>query len=187
MLALLLPSPCRPLLGPEAPSVAHAAAPRPPRHALAWWRLGAGLLLAGGVLAALSGCALRPPQSAQETQIDSVMPGAMVGAGIVGKPFCLHLRYRNHFWPAYSDAQAEAWISEGSCASKGPARPVSALRLSWWYDWQDTQSNRQCLNTDRCRMDEQTLLVGRNIRCAAAHASDGPHTAYITTDEVVCH
>ncbi len=130
---------------------------------------------------------LRPPQSAEETMVDSQMPGDMVGAGVVGQPFCLHLRYRNHFFPMYSDAQAEAWVSDGSCASKGPARSVGKLRLSWWYDWQDAQANRQCLLSARCRVDEQHIVLGRNIRCASAQATDGPHTAFITTDQAVCH
>jgi hypothetical protein len=138
-------------------------------------------------LAALGGCVLRPPQSSEETMVDSLMPGELVGAGLVGKPFCLHLRYRNHFFPAYSDSRAETWVTEGSCASKGPGRPVGTLRLSWWYDWQDAQTSHQCLQAERCSMDEQNIVLSRNVRCAAAQATDGPHTAFITTDANVCH
>jgi hypothetical protein len=137
--------------------------------------------------ALLSGCVLRPPQSGEETMVDSQMPGELVGAGLTGKAFCLHLRYHNHFFPAYSDSRTETWVTDGSCASKGAGRPVGSLRLSWWYDWQDTQTSRQCLKAERCSVAEQNIVLSRNVRCAAAQASDGPHTAFITTDANVCH
>ncbi|MEY2843374.1 MAG: hypothetical protein RI920_1411 [Pseudomonadota bacterium] len=176
MLALLLPVPHRLTPSPQRPRRDGQG----PRRGRSWLVAIVLSLLAGG-------CMLRPPQSGEETMVDSQMPGDLVGAGLVGKPFCLHLRYHNHFFPMYSDAQAEAWVSEGSCASKGPTRSVGTLRLSWWYDWEDTQSNRQCLQAERCSMDQQHVVLSRNIRCAATQAADGPHTAFITTDHAVCH
>jgi hypothetical protein len=176
MLALLLPAPRR-----DTPS------PPPQRREGRRLRRGWAWLVAVALGLLGSGCMLRPPQSSEETMVDSQMPGDQVGAGLSGKPFCLHLRYRNHFFPMYSDARAEAWVSDGTCASKGPARPVGTLRLSWWHDWQDAQNNRQCLQSSRCGIDEQHIVLGRNIRCAATQATDGPHTAFITTDQAVCH
>lgn len=148
-----------------------------------WSRLAFLALMA----CALGGCMLRPPSSSEETQIDSSMPPQATAVGIEGKPFCLHLRYRNHYWPMFSDDQAEAWVSDGSCASKGPARAVASLRVSWWYDWADAQRNRQCTMAERCSADEQHVVIGFNVRCAAAQAMDGPHTAFIATDSTRCH
>jgi len=176
-----------------------------------------GLKAAALACALLSACVLRPPQSSEETMVDSVIPGDAVGAGVTGRPFCLHLRYRNHFFSAYSDSRVEAWISDGSCtasanmpasasaeassAASAPASPlaraasatlpakrqVGTLRIGWWYDWEDHQKNRQCLATDRCDIDAQNLILGRNIRCAVAQATDGAYTAFVTTDVTGCH
>ncbi len=181
MLALLLPSTCWP---DAAPAMAQAQAARMHWPELMRWsrRLGtAGLTLM------LAGCMLRPLHSGKETQIDSIISAKDVAVGIAAKPFCLHVRFRNHFFPAYSDDLAEAWVTDGTCASKGPPRAVSVMRLSWWYDWKDTQSNRQCMATDRCSAPEEHVLVGLNIHCVAAHAVDGPNSAFITTNQAVCH
>lgn len=89
---------------------------------------------------------------------------------------------------AYSDSRTEAWITDGLCGSTGGARrPVESLRLSWRNDWYDTQTNRQCLQTDSCRMNDQNVIEGRNIRCASAQARDGNQAAFLTTDHAVCH
>ncbi len=177
--------------------------PTSPRPALR------GLTAAGLACALLGGCVLRPPQSSEETMVDSVIPGEAVGAGVTGRPFCLHLRYRNHFFSAYSDSRVEAWVTDGRCtppavvtavAASSPAsaavaptvaapakRQVGSIRIGWWYDWEDHQKNRQCLATDRCDVDAQNVILGRNIRCAVAQVADGPYTAFITTDVTVCH
>lgn len=119
--------------------------------------------------------------------VDSVSLRTDLAQGVTGQPFCLHLRYSNEFYVAYSDSRTEAWVTEGSCASNGARRPVEGLRVSWWNDWYDTQRNRQCLRTDSCRMNDQNLVEGRNIRCASAQARDGNQSAFITTDQTVCH
>jgi hypothetical protein len=163
------------------------------------------LMVALACCALLSACVLRPPQSSEEATVDSVIPGDAVGAGVTGRPFCLHLRYRNHFFSAYSDSRVEAWVTDGSCAApvnvptsaaaSAPAsappppakRQVGTIRIGWWYDWEDHQKNRQCLVTDHCEIDAQNVILGRNIRCAVAQVADGPYTAFITTDAAVCH
>lgn len=159
------------------------------RHRSSWRCLTAAL-----ACALLSACVLRPPQSSEETMVDSVIPGDAVGAGITGKPFCLHLRYRNHFFSAYSDSRVAAWVTDGSCAAPTgtPATPaakrqVGTIRIGWWYDWEDHQKNRQCMVTDHCEIDAQNVILGRNIRCAVAQVADGPYTAFVTTDTAVCH
>jgi hypothetical protein len=182
-------------------SAMHRFVPTTPRPALR------GLTAAAlACCALLSACVLRPPQSSEETMVDSVIPGDAVGAGITGKPFCLHLRYRNHFFSAYSDSRVEAWVTDGSCtppppvAATSPAsaavastalapakRQVGTLRIGWWYDWEDHQKNRQCMATDHCEVDAQNVILGRHIRCAVAQVADGPYTAFVTTDITVCH
>ncbi|RTL26711.1 MAG: hypothetical protein EKK47_20655 [Burkholderiales bacterium] len=138
--------------------------------------------------AALTACTLRPPASSEEMMIDSVSLSPELARGVVAKPFCLHLRYSNEFYVAYSDSRTEAWTTEGQCGDeKATRRLVESLRLSWWNDWYDTQTNRQCLQTDACRMNDQNVVEGRNIKCASAQARDGNQTAFITTNQAVCH
>jgi hypothetical protein len=146
------------------------------------------LLSAAALASTLAGCTLRPPESGEEHMIDSVTLTPELAQGITAKPFCLHLRYSNEFYVAYSDSRTEAWVTDGRCDS-APAdkRRVDGIRLSWWNDWYDTQTNRQCLNTDGCRMNDQNVVEGRNIRCASAQARDGNQTAFVTTDHAVCH
>lgn len=137
---------------------------------------------------ALAACTLRPPESSEELMVDSVTLTPELAQGITAKPFCLHLRYSNEFYVAYSDSRTEAWVTEGRCDSaKADKRRVDGIRLSWWNDWYDTQTNRQCLDTDACRMNDQNVVEGRNIRCASAQARDGNQTAFLTTDNAVCH
>ncbi len=137
---------------------------------------------------ALTACTLRPPESSEELMVDSVTLAPELAQGIVAKPFCLHLRYSNEFYVAYSDSRTEAWVTEGRCDSaKADKRRVDGIRLSWWNDWYDTQTNRQCLDADACRMNDQNVVEGRNIRCASAQARDGNQTAFLTTDHTVCH
>lgn len=120
--------------------------------------------------------------------VDSVSLSPELARGVVATPFCLHLRYSNEFYVAYSDSRTEAWTTEGHCGDeKATRRPVETLRLSWWNDWYDTQTNRQCLQTDACRMNDQNVVEGRNIKCASAQARDGNQTAFITTNQSVCH
>lgn len=145
------------------------------------------VLVVTGLVASLAACTLRPPASSEELLVDSVSLRTDLAQGVTGQPFCLHLRYSNEFYVAYSDSRTEAWVTEGSCASNGARRPVEGLRVSWWNDWYDTQRNRQCLRTDSCRMNDQNLVEGRNIRCASAQARDGNQSAFITTDQTVCH
>jgi hypothetical protein len=139
-------------------------------------------------LAALGGCALRPPFSSEEVKIDSeALPLNLVMGGAVAQPFCLHVLYRNAFYVLYSDTRAEAWVTDGSCASEGKHRTVSGIKLSWHHDapW-DTQVNRQCLQTDTCRMNEQNIIEGKNIRCAAALVVEGNQSAFVSTDLKAC-
>lgn len=144
--------------------------------------------LAIPALLSFTACTLRPPASSEELMIDSVTLTPDLAQGVTGKPFCLHLRYSNEFYVAYSDSRTEAWITDGQCSETGGARrPVESLRLSWRNDWYDTQTNRQCLQTDTCRMNDQNVIEGRNIRCASAQARDGNQTAFLTTDHAVCH
>lgn len=138
--------------------------------------------------AGLAACTLRPPSSSEELMIDSVTLAEPLAQGVTAKPFCLHLRYTNEFYVAYSDSRTEAWVTEGPCSDANAAkRSVEGLRLSWWNDWYDTQTNRQCLQTDACRMNDQNVIEGRNIKCASAQARDGNQTAFLTTDHAVCH
>jgi hypothetical protein len=137
---------------------------------------------------ALSACTLRPAKSTQEHMVDSVTLAPNLAQGVTAKPFCLHLRYSNEFYVAYSDSRTQAWVTEGRCDSSTVAkRRVDGVRLSWRNDWYDTQTHRQCLDTDACRMNDQNVVEGRNIRCASAQARDGNQTAFITTDQAVCH
>jgi hypothetical protein len=135
----------------------------------------------------LSACTLRPPKSAEEQMVDSVTLSPDVARGVVAPAFCLHLRYSNTFLVGFSDSRTEAWVTDGRCASKGARRELESIRVSWWYDWDDTQSTRQCLQADGCRVNEQNALIGRNVRCASAQAHEGNQTAFVTTDHAVCH
>jgi hypothetical protein len=146
------------------------------------------LTLLGSLLFALTaGCALRPPASSEELTIDSVALSQELAQGVTAAPFCLHLRYANVFYIAYSDTRTEAWVTDGRCASNGARREVEGLRLSWLHDWKDTRVTRQCLHTDTCRINEQHIVEGRNIRCAAAQARDGNQTAFASTNQAACH
>ena len=135
----------------------------------------------------LSACALRPPFSSEEREVESATLAPDLAQGVTATPFCLHLRYHNAFFVVASDSRTEAWVTEGACASKGGRRAVETLRLSWWQDLYDTQRTRQCLQTDRCDINEQNAIEGRNTRCASAQATQGNQSAFITTDQNVCH
>lgn len=146
------------------------------------------LLVTLGLPTLLAACTLRPPASAEELMVDSVTLSPALAQGVVAKPFCLHLRYSNDFYVLYSDNRTEAWITDGPCSdAQGARRRVAHIRLSWWHDWYDTQSNRQCLDHDICRMNDTQVIEGRNIRCASAQARDGNQTAFLTTDHTRCH
>jgi hypothetical protein len=136
---------------------------------------------------ALAGCTVLQPQSAEELKVDSLTLRGELTRGVVAAPFCLHLRYTNAFWVAYSDAVTEAWVTDGSCASQGARRAVDAVRLGWWQDGDTVQLNRQCLRAEGCRVSEQNLVVGRHIRCASAVAQEGNQTAFLTTNHNACH
>lgn len=160
------------------------ARPTPAHPAWRGWQL----LGAWVALSALTACALRPPASSEELTADSqALPLSVVAGGVVSPPFCLHVLYRNTFYAIVSDNRAEAWVTDGSCASQGARRVVNGIRLSWRHDapW-DTQSNRQCLRTDTCRNHEQNVIEGKNIRCAAARVSEGNQTAFISSDQTAC-
>jgi len=87
----------------------------------------------------------------------------------------------------FSNSQTESWITQGRCATPGERRSLEALRLSWWYEWSDTQTNRQCLNTDSCSLKEQNAITGRHILCASAQAHEGNQIAFVSTDHARCH
>jgi len=145
-----------------------------------------GPTLSIALLTLLCACTLRPPMSSEEHMIDSVSLTPEIAQGVIATPFCLHLRYNNQFFVAYSDNRTEAWVTDGACATPGARRPVDSVRLSWRYDWYDTQQTRQCMQTDGCRIDEQNVVEGRNVRCAAAQARAGNQTAFVTTDQAFC-
>lgn len=146
-----------------------------------------GVVLSTILSALLSACTLRPPLSGEERTIDSVTLAPDLVQGAVAQPFCLHLSYHNTFFVVGSDNRTEAWITDGPCATPGPKRAVESLRLSWWNDWYDSQQTRQCLQSDVCSVNDQNAVEGRNIRCASAQARQGNQTAFITTDQAVCH
>lgn len=151
-------------------------------------KLRPALALSMVCLTALGACTLRPPSSSEELMVDSTSLSPELAQGVVAKPFCLHLRYANDFYVAYSDSRTEAWVTEGRCDdAQATKRAVERLRVSWWNDWYDTQSNRQCTQTDACRMNDQNVVEGRNIRCASAQAHDGNQIAFLTTNQAVCH
>jgi len=134
----------------------------------------------------LSACTLRPPVSGEERAIDSATLSPDLAQGLVSAPFCLHVRYHNAFFVAMSDTRADAWVTEGACATAGARRQVDAVRLSWRHDWYPTQNTRQCLNTDNCSNNDANVIEGRNIRCASAQARHGNQTAFISTDQALC-
>jgi hypothetical protein len=140
-----------------------------------------------GVVGILSGCSIRPPQNESEVRIDSVtVPQANVGPAVAA-PFCLHLRHRNLFLVAYSRNSVEAWVTDGSCDSKGAARSVDGIRLHWRADLHQAQEARHCMVTDRCAHTEQNAIEGRFIRCATASARQGNQVAYVSSDEARCN
>lgn len=145
-----------------------------------------GLLIC--MVVALTACTVRPPVSSEEKMVDSISTTQGPVSGPPAAPFCLHVRYANTFWAAYSTNQAEAWVTAGKCADKGTeARPVPHLRLTWHNDWYDKRESRSCPSTDRCVNSERNVLEGHNIHCVAASAQDGDQTAFVTTDLVQCH
>lgn len=137
--------------------------------------------------ASLQGCALREPYSSEERAIDSVTLAPTLAQGVETAPFCLHLRYNNAFFAVASESRTEAWVTEGRCSESGRQRQVDFLRISWRHDFQDARATRQCADTDRCIANEQHVIEGRNIRCASAQARHGNQTAFVTTDQAVCH
>ena len=144
-------------------------------------------LLIAALAILLTACTLRPPQSGEERMIDSVALSPELSQGVVATPFCLHLRYSNKFFVIYSDTHSEAWVTDGTCATNGARRSVEGLRLSWWNDWHHAHEHRQCDGVDTCRVSAQNVVEGQNIRCASAQARDRNQTAFITTDQTVCH
>jgi hypothetical protein len=135
----------------------------------------------------VSACALREPYNHDERAVDSVSLAPALAQGLETAPFCLHLRYDNAFFAVASESRTEAWITEGSCGQAGAKRQVETLRISWRHDFYDHQLTRQCLDTDRCLNNDQHVVEGRNIRCASAQARQGNQTAFVTTDQAVCH
>jgi hypothetical protein len=144
-------------------------------------------ILALALATALSACTLRPPVSGEERAIDSATLTPELAQGVVAAPFCLHVRYHNAFFVAISDTRADAWVTDGSCATEGARRPVDAVRVTWRNDWYDTQDTRQCMQTDFCSVNDANVAPGRNIRCASAQARHGNQVAFITTDQGICH
>jgi hypothetical protein len=146
------------------------------------------LALALALASMLGACTLRPPISGEERAIDSTTLAPELAPGMAAAaPFCLHVRYHNAFFVAMSDTRADAWVTEGTCASAGARRQVDTVRLSWRHDWYDTQKTRQCQNTDVCSNNDANVIEGRNIRCVAANAQQGNQVAFITTDQAACH
>jgi hypothetical protein len=142
----------------------------------------------GGMLVALllSACAVRPIVSGEEHKVDSTALTPDLTQGVSSAPFCLHLHHQNTFLAVHSDNLVEAWITEGSCQNAGKPMAVDAIRVTLRYDWYDTQTTRQCLQSERCVFHEKHLVEGRNIRCASAQARQGNQTAFITTDQALC-
>lgn len=138
------------------------------------------------LLSLLAACTLRPPMSSETHMVDSVSLTPEIAQGVLAAPFCLHLRYNNQFFVAYSDNRVDAWVTDGACATQGARRTVDSVRLSWRHDWYDTQQTRQCIQTDGCRIDDQNVIEGRNVRCASAQARAGNQTAFVTTDQALC-
>lgn len=146
-------------------------------------------MLALGMVLALSACTLRPPHSSEEFTADSQsLPPSVVAGGVVSPPFCLHIRYRNTFYGLYSDTRAEAWTTEGPCASTGARRVVDKLLLGWRHDapWDTQQQQRQCMRTDVCSNHAQDVIEGKNMRCVMARATDGNQSAYLSSDQTAC-
>jgi hypothetical protein len=137
------------------------------------------------VAAPLSGCAIYPLDAAQEVEVDSIALAPRLTYGVVATPFCLHLKYQNGFKVVYSDHQAEAWVTDGSCASKGARRKLETLALSWRYDTY-TQQDKFCGNADTCTMNEHRILEGRLLQCVSARAREGDQSAFISTDQAAC-
>lgn len=144
------------------------------------------LLCATSLVACLNGCTLRPVERTEEMAIDSSALGPELSQAQATAPFCLHLRYGNTFAVAYSHNRREAWVTDGSCASKGAPRVVEALRVNWKLDWYDTQHTRACMGSDRCAIEERNIIEGRNIGCASAAARVGNQTAFLSTDTARC-
>lgn len=135
----------------------------------------------------LPACALREPYSSEQRAIDSVTLSPPLAQGVEAAPFCLHLRYNNAFFAIASESRTEAWVTDGPCHTPGAKRVVDTLRVSWRHDFQDARGTRQCHDTDTCIANEQHVIEGRNIRCASAHARHGNQTAFVTTDQAICH
>jgi hypothetical protein len=135
---------------------------------------------------ALSACALRPMSSDEVHTVDSITLTPDLVQGVSAEPFCLHLRHQNSFAVVRSVNQAEAWVTSGTCQSAGKPVAVDAIRVTLRFDWYDTQTTRQCLQTERCVFHEQHVGEGRHIRCASAQARQGNQTAFISTDQAWC-
>ncbi len=134
----------------------------------------------------LSACAVRPLSDGEEHMIDSVSLAPDLVRGISTEPFCLHLRHQNSFIAVRSANQVEAWVTAGTCQSAGKPMTVDAIRVTLRFDWYDTQTTKQCLQTERCLFKEQHVGEGRHMRCASAQARQGNQTAFISTDQVWC-
>lgn len=134
----------------------------------------------------LSGCTVRPPLGAQEVEVDSVTLEPQHTGGVGGSPFCLHLRQAHTFLVGYSANRIEAWVSDGSCASKGARRVVDAVRLHWRTEWPEANNARQCMAADGCSVSAHDIVIGQFVQCATATARQGNQTAFISNDTIRC-
>jgi len=138
------------------------------------------------VLITMMGCASKSDESGQEVRVDSVPLPLDKSSTDTGRPFCLHVRFENRAYLAYSNSHSKAWITDGRCDSAGPRRSVESMRLIWTYDTADNTSSRSCFAMDNCQFNERNIVVQRQLQCAAASAKDGQQAAVLSTNPALC-
>ena len=141
----------------------------------------AALAVAG--IVALSGCAVQRPLSG-EARVESSLLATASAEGAPA-PFCLHLRWGNRFYGAYSGNTAEAWVSEGPCAADGAARSVESISLGWRYRW-DAPQTQICAPASQCRLDAHHIVLGKVFECLRVQVRDGAQQAFFSTDQAAC-
>lgn len=142
------------------------------------WKLGFSLIVG----LAVAGCATQAP-TFKEVRTQSARTSE-VGAA-AGGPFCLHVKYHNNWYYAYSENYAEAWVTDGACEAGGPRRAVQALSMNYRYKGEGL-GGKNCPGADSCSFSERNYGIAKEIECASGSASDSGWGAHYSTDPIGC-
>ncbi len=134
------------------------------------------------LVALVAGCANRQP-TLSEMRIQARRTADAATSPAL--PFCLHIKYANEFKYVFTQNDAQAWVTDGSCEADGPRRAVAELVVRWRYRY-DSFGSKACTAADTCSLSEQNFGEGKTLSCVSGSARDGGYTAIASTDGYAC-